>query len=484
MEDAVRYMERAYVIALDAGRKDLQTIAAQVLAQTHIIRLELDEAELLLTRALELAGESGSVRARVGATLSYGWFLALKGELTAAETLFEEVRASSAELGVEPAVAAALTKLGWISRLKGDLKRAEKYLREAVRITETRGDLGVLPDQQAALAETLADLGKVDEAERLAMEARSNAGVRDTSATVAAATALAAVRAAQGREDEAEELLDSALEVARVGDFKAFELEPLGRLVRLPRGVGPKRRRERSTKRGSPSSRRRLRAPPGSPESTARPATRRSPSPDDRSRRAPRRRGSARNVPSPYGRCFVSLRFAKAMSEKWMWNGASAAAPRRRPREPRRTASSSRNAPSLVACMCAKSSTGRTHVVRRAISNTSSSEPRSRTRPITSTPNGTARSFPSSLWRRAPSCSTTAASASSRSRSSRKPGWNTTSSAPLAAAMPALRSSAPTADVNFRPLASTWPMNPKSGACTDSAMSCSRASSPSRSANG
>jgi class 3 adenylate cyclase/tetratricopeptide (TPR) repeat protein len=238
MEDTVRYMERAYVIALDAGRKDLQTIAAQVLAQTHIIRLELDEAELLLTRALELAGESGSVRARVGATLSYGWFLALKGELTAAETLFEEVRATSAELGVEPAVAAALAKLGWISRLKGDLKRAEKYLREAVRITETRGDLGVLPDMQAALAETLADLGKVDEGERLAMEARANAGVRDTSATVAAATALAAVRAAQGRDDEAQELLDSALETARVGDFKAFELEPLGRLVRLRQASG------------------------------------------------------------------------------------------------------------------------------------------------------------------------------------------------------------------------------------------------------
>ena len=238
MEDTVRYWERAYVIALDAGRKDLQTIAAQALAQTHIIRLELDEAELLLTRALELAGESGSLRARVGATLSFGWFLALKGELAAAETLFEEVRASSAELGVEPAVAAALAKLGWISRLRGDLKRAEKNLREAVRIIETRGDHGVLPDMQAALAETLADLGKTDEAERLALEARANAGVRDTSATVAAATALAAVRTAQGREDEAEKLLESALEVARAGDFKVFELEPLARLVRLREASG------------------------------------------------------------------------------------------------------------------------------------------------------------------------------------------------------------------------------------------------------
>ena len=64
-KDYVRFMERAYVIALDAGRKDLQTIAAQSLALAHIVRLELDEAELLLTRALELAGESGSVRARL-----------------------------------------------------------------------------------------------------------------------------------------------------------------------------------------------------------------------------------------------------------------------------------------------------------------------------------------------------------------------------------------------------------------------------------
>ncbi|MEX0850058.1 MAG: AAA family ATPase [Gaiellaceae bacterium] len=235
MDDVVRYMEKAYVIALDAGRKDLQTLAAQALAQTHIVRLELDEAELLLTRALELAGESGSVRARVGATLAYGWFLTLKGELDAAETLFEEVRATSAELGVEPAVAAALAKLGWISHLKGDHKRAEKFLREAVQITETRGDRGVLPDLQAALAETLADLGKVDEAERLAVEARTNAGPRDTSAKVAALTALAAVREAQQRHEDAEGLLDSALETAREGDFKVLELEPLERMVRLHR---------------------------------------------------------------------------------------------------------------------------------------------------------------------------------------------------------------------------------------------------------
>ena len=118
-DDYVRFMERAYVKALDAGRKDLQTIAAQALASAHIIRLELDEAEILLTRALELAGESGSVRARISATLAYAGFLKVKGELDAAETMMEEVRETAEELGMEPVLAAALMKLGWLARAKG-----------------------------------------------------------------------------------------------------------------------------------------------------------------------------------------------------------------------------------------------------------------------------------------------------------------------------------------------------------------------------
>ena len=236
--DFVRFMERAYVIALDAGRKDLQTIAAQALARTHIMRLELDEAELLLTRALELAGESGSVRARINATLSYGWFLTAKGELDAAETVMEEVRMTAAELGVEPTVASALLHLGWIARLRGDHKRAEKVLREAVRMTSSRGDRGMLPDYYAVLAATLADVGKVDEAERYAVEAQANASPQDTSCKVVASTALAAVRAAQGRDAEAEELFRSVFALTREGGFEVFELEALERFASFLRDRG------------------------------------------------------------------------------------------------------------------------------------------------------------------------------------------------------------------------------------------------------
>ena len=238
MDGLIRHMEHAYAIALDAGRKDLQTIAAQVLAQTHIVRLELDEAELLLTRALELAGASGSLRARMGAALSYAWLLGVKGDLDGAEKLLDEVRTASVELGVEPATAAALTRLGWVARRRGEDKRAEKLLREALRIVSSRGDRGQLAEFQATLAATLADVGKIDEAERLALAARANASPEDVSSRVESATALGAVRAAQGRDDEAERLLVDAIARAEENEFRVLEIEPLERLTRFLRERG------------------------------------------------------------------------------------------------------------------------------------------------------------------------------------------------------------------------------------------------------
>jgi len=233
IDEMIHFMETAYAIALDAGRKDLQTIAAQALAQAHIVRFELDEAELLLTRALELAGESGSMRARAGAALAYASFLSVKGELDAAETLLDEVRTTSAELGVEPVAAAALAKLAWIATQRDDHRRAEKLFREALQIVATRGDRGALPTYQGGLAATLTDVGKVDEAERLALEARAGAAPQDVDAQVEATLALAAVRAAQGRDGEAEELFHVTLALARDSGFPILEIDPLERFVRF-----------------------------------------------------------------------------------------------------------------------------------------------------------------------------------------------------------------------------------------------------------
>jgi hypothetical protein len=55
---------------------------------------------------------------------------------------------------------------------------------------------------------------------------------------MAAMTALAAVRAGQGRDEEAEELFHSAIELTREIDAKSWEIEPLERLAAFLRERG------------------------------------------------------------------------------------------------------------------------------------------------------------------------------------------------------------------------------------------------------
>ncbi len=238
MDGYIRHFEKAFTIAVDADRKDLQTLAAQSLAQVYILRLEMDEAERLLTRALELAGESGSVRARLGTTMAYGWFLMVKGEIDAAETVLEEVRTTASELGLEPSESSALLKLAKIARVREDFKSAEKLAREAVRLTAARGDRGLLPVFQACLAHTLVDVGKLEEAERVALEARAGVAPEDREGLIATTTSVGAVRAAQGRSDEAIELLRSVLDLAEETDLKVYGLAPVKLLASLMRDRG------------------------------------------------------------------------------------------------------------------------------------------------------------------------------------------------------------------------------------------------------
>jgi tetratricopeptide (TPR) repeat protein len=162
----------------------------------------------------------------------------VKGELDAAETVYEEVRQTVAELGVEPLVAAALWRLGGVAWRRRDYRRAEKLYREALRITLTRGDRGVLPDLQSSLSETLAALGKIEEAERLAVEVKESVRPDDPHRGVTVSATFAVVRAAQGRDEEAEELFVSALDQTRRTGFAILELEVLERFVHFYRERG------------------------------------------------------------------------------------------------------------------------------------------------------------------------------------------------------------------------------------------------------
>ena len=85
------------------------------------------------------------------------------------------------------------------------------------------GDRGSLCEAQRALAMVLVEQGQLDEAERLALEARETVGPDDRVSLSTTRLALGVVRAAQKRDAEAEALMLEAVDGFALYEVKALE---------------------------------------------------------------------------------------------------------------------------------------------------------------------------------------------------------------------------------------------------------------------
>jgi tetratricopeptide (TPR) repeat protein len=244
----LRAGERIYLeqleIARASGRKDLESRALHALASVYFEGLELDKTTSLLERAGELAEESGSILGRAWVLRSVGEGRLLHGDLDEAERAIDEARALFAEAGAEVHLARTLLSLAQVAGRREDLSGAEKYLREAIRILKPLGDRGTLCEAQRQLAQLLVRLGRLEEAEIVALEARETVGPQDHGSRASTRMALGLVRAAQGRDDEAETLLRDALDVLEGTELRLFSVEPLEALVGFLRDRGRDREAE------------------------------------------------------------------------------------------------------------------------------------------------------------------------------------------------------------------------------------------------
>jgi tetratricopeptide (TPR) repeat protein len=222
-----RYAEEALAVARAAGRKDFETLATEALGNTALTRLDVARAEELAARAMSLAAESESINARAGALKLRGWIQEVRGELDAAEATYEESLTLYAESGYRLGVGFTNAYLGKIRLARGDARGAERHLREAVRILTTLGDRGNRCEAERLLAQALAAQGRLEEAERYAVLARETVGLHDRFSVGTTTLALATVRAAQGRDDEAAELFHEALAWHQESELRYAELETL-----------------------------------------------------------------------------------------------------------------------------------------------------------------------------------------------------------------------------------------------------------------
>jgi class 3 adenylate cyclase/tetratricopeptide (TPR) repeat protein len=224
--------------ARGAGRKDLEATALNGLASSYLQRLEISEAEPLVARAAELAEESGSVVSRAAALNIQGWLENTKGRPAESEAAFAAARDLYGEIGNTSREATLNMMVGRRAIEQGAIERGEKLLRDAVRTLKGLGDRAQLCEAQRSLAQLLLRQGRVEEAERYALEARETVGPEDRVSLSTTKLALGQVRAAQGRDEEAERLLREALAELREYQLYVAEREALRALIQFLRERG------------------------------------------------------------------------------------------------------------------------------------------------------------------------------------------------------------------------------------------------------
>lgn len=233
-----RWAKLALEAARAAERKDQELQITEALAQNYVHRLEFAEAEPLVERIAELAAESGSVVGRALALAARGALENWRDNEAESETAYTAARDLYAEIGNAPAEASMTMQIGRRAAAQGDLPRAEKLLLEAVRTMKRLNDRARLCEAQRSLAEVYVELGRLDEAERYALQARESVGPDDRVSISTTKLSLGIVRAAQGREEEAEALMRDAVDEMRRLDLRALERWSLRHVVDFYRARG------------------------------------------------------------------------------------------------------------------------------------------------------------------------------------------------------------------------------------------------------
>jgi class 3 adenylate cyclase/tetratricopeptide (TPR) repeat protein len=221
-EGSRRHGEAMIELAAAMQRPDLESLALTQLASVTSVQDDLERARELHERARRLAEESGS-REAIGLALAMSAGTAeAEQDLERAEDEIEEACAVFDEIGAAGRYAWALTRRGAIQAEQGELEAAEQVLREAVRRLRSTHDQGFLVEAERQLAEVLVSRGEIREAEQLALDARQNVGREDVWTRASAGQALGHVRAAQGRPEAAEALLQEALSILEPTMYRRF----------------------------------------------------------------------------------------------------------------------------------------------------------------------------------------------------------------------------------------------------------------------
>ena len=233
-EQAARLHGEASVeLAQATDRLDLESLALTRLAGVASSVGNDDEARELTERATKLALESGSREALGWARAAVGRCAVADGNYVEAEAGLREGLAMFEETGAEGRAGWAKAMLASLELRHGNTARAEDLARDAIRRLRATKEHAFLVEAERTLAEVLVAQGRVTEAERVAEHARKTVGAQDTWSRASTLHALGLVRAAQGRQQEAEGLMREALAILEPTMYRRFTAEVRASLEKI-----------------------------------------------------------------------------------------------------------------------------------------------------------------------------------------------------------------------------------------------------------
>jgi len=234
---AEEYLQQALEAARAAARKDHEARAALQLAGIYVGRMEEDKAAPLIDRALALAEESGSIVARASAAQSKGGLHRVRRQYEEAEGWLTKALDLYRETASVPEIAWTSRQLAQVAWETGNPVKAEKLFRESIRLLAPMKERGTLCESQRLLSQLLLAEGRIDEAEKFALAAGETVSAEDVTSRATTRVALAQVRAAQGRYEEADTLFAEAAEIIGTSEHCRILLDVLPPYADFLRGL-------------------------------------------------------------------------------------------------------------------------------------------------------------------------------------------------------------------------------------------------------
>jgi tetratricopeptide (TPR) repeat protein len=176
---------------------------------------ELDKAEGMHNKTLEIAERLGLHEGMASAYGNLGLIYQTRGELGKAEEMQKKSLEIAEKLGLQKIMTNQYCNLGLIYRTRGELDKAEEMLKKSLEIAEKLGLQKIMSDQYGNLGviyQMRGELDKAEEMHREALEIAEKLGVQEIMANTYGNLGL--IYQDRGELGKAEEMLKRALEIS------------------------------------------------------------------------------------------------------------------------------------------------------------------------------------------------------------------------------------------------------------------------------